>query len=450
MGADTAPLLDVHGLSLDRRTGDGVIRILDQVDLRLEPGQWLAVLGANGAGKSSLLKYLAGDDTPLQTTVAYMAQDPDDQLIAGTVAGEITLGHRGLDPQPVLREYGLDALADLDPRLLAAGQKQRLALAVVTGHRPGVILCDEPTALQDDRQAVWVLDRLDRWRRETGGGLITATCDLREAERADRLLVLEAGRVVRQGPRAELLDSEAVRGLLKGIAPAGPVRPPAPFRPGEPVLELRGVGCAFLGPGEGFGGVELTVAAGERVGIVGPNGCGKSTLLAVCAGLQAPGTGSVTVAGRPFYAGGGQDLDHGLVMLAPQFPEYMFCRNSVAQELRLGPLPPGIAPRDFLASLGLPPGILDRNPYDLSSGQKRRLALGLVARSGRPLLLVDEPTAALDRRGRELVGALLTGVSGDSALVIASHDHGFLADLGCRILALQPGEKGLAAPVRGC
>ncbi len=450
MGAETVPLLDVRSLSLERRTGDGTVRILDEVDLRLEPGQWVAVLGANGAGKSSLLKYLAGEDTPLRTAVAYMAQDPDDQLVAGTVAGEITLGRGDVDPLPVLREHGLEALADLDPHLLAAGQKQRLALAVVTGIRPRVILCDEPTALQDDRQAVWVLDRLDRWRMETGGGLITATCDLREAERADRLVVLEAGRVVKQGPRAELLGSTAVRELLKEPAPAGPVPQPATPQPGEPVLELRGVGCAFLGPGEGFAGVDLTVAPGERVGIVGPNGCGKSTLLAVCAGLRAPRAGSVTVAGRPFYQRGSQDLDHGLVMLAPQFPEYMFCRTSVAEELRFGPLPSGTAPRDFLALLGLPTGILDRNPHDLSSGQKRRLALGLTAHSGRPLLLVDEPTAALDRRGRELVGDLLAGVSGDSALVIASHDHGFLAGLGCRILALEPGEMGLAAPVRGC
>ena len=84
------------------------------------------------------------------------------------------------------------------------------------------------------------------------------------------------------------------------------------------------------------------------------------------------------------------------------------------------------------------PGLARSNPHDLSSGQKRRLALGLVVRSGRPLLLLDEPTAALDRAGRVGIGRLLADLPASTALVVASHDRGFLRSLGCRILVLGP------------
>ncbi len=451
MGTDPDPLLDLRGLSLERRTGGGLVRILEGVDLRLDPGQWVAVLGANGSGKSSLLKYLAGEESPLRASVAYMAQDPDDQLVAATVAGEIALGRE--DPVPrrqLLGDHGLEGLEDLDPRLLSAGQKQRLVLAVATGTGPRVLLCDEPTALQDDNQAEWVLDRLDRWRRDTGGGLITATCDVREARRADHLVLLEEGRVAARGPAAQLLDSDRVRGLLDRSEHRWPAPDRGTQEAGAPVLALRGVGCGFLGPGKGFAGLDLEVGPGQRIGVTGPNGCGKSTLLAVCAGLRAPDAGTVTVAGRTLYRRGRQDLDHGLVMLAPQFPEYMFCRSTVADELGLGPLPAGMDPASFLEQLGLAPDLLPRNPYDLSTGQRRRLALGLLARSGRPLLLADEPTAALDRRGRERIGSLLAAAGSGSALVIASHDRRFLESMDCRILALRPGEMGLAAQEPGC
>ena len=78
----------------------------------------------------------------------------------------------------------------------------------------------------------------------------------------------------------------------------------------------------------------------------------------------------------------------------------------------------------------------DRNPHDLSCGQKRRLALGMVILSGRPVILLDEPTAALDRAGREKILGLLNDLTPDTTLVVASHDTGFLAEAGCAVLDL--------------
>ncbi len=433
------PVLSLRDWSLVRRVPGGENTILDRIDLDIRPGQWLAVLGANGSGKSSLLKYLASEESPLAESASIMFQDPDEQIFAASVAREISLGRPAMQTGRILREFGLADLEEMDPRLLSAGQKQRLVLAVAMAAGPRVLLCDEPTALQDTRQTLWVLDRLEGWLKETGGALVTATCDRLEAARSDWMVVLAAGRIIRQGPTCELLDSPEVHELLGGgnSRSAPPVRSSPTERPA--LLEVSGLGCRFTGPGSGFSNVDLDVGPGQRIGITGFNGCGKSTLLSACAGMRRPDAGSVNLRGRRLYVRKDRELDHGLAMIAPQFPEYMFTCSTARQEIRLDP---NLASRDteeFLAGLGLSESLANRNPHDLSSGQRRRLALGMVIFSGRPVLLLDEPTAALDRKGRDLVLEMLDQVSAGTALVIASHNREFLEAAGCRIENLGPG-----------
>jgi len=442
-------LLSLRGWTLSQRGADGPAPLLSDLDLTLQPGGWVAVAGANGSGKSSLLTFLAGAGSPVVHRTALLPQDPDDQFVAGTVGGELMLGRTGNPAPPP--GFGLEALLDRDPRLLSAGQKQRLALAVALGAAPRVLLCDEPTALQDARQAVWVLDTLDEWRRTTGGALLTATCDRREALRADELLILENGRVAAAGPPAEILGEPRWRDLLgdgstggsngdderTSAAAAGCARRPALLSGAAPLLQLRGVGCRF-GMGGGFSGVDVDLGPGARLGLCGDNGCGKSTLLAVCAGARRPDAGEVRLGMRRLYARTALDTDHGRALLAPQFPEYLFSRSNVVQEIAVDPALAGLDAAAFLRDLGLPTGVLSRHPRDLSSGQRRRLALGMVLRSGRPLLLLDEPTVALDGPGRLLVRQMLREVPPEAAVVVASHDHRFLDAIGCEVRALGP------------
>lgn len=444
MTPGSRPLLSLRGWSLARQTADGAVPLLADIDLELLPGRWLAVLGGNGAGKSSLLRFLAADESPVADRAAILFQDPDDQIIATGVDRELTLGHPDRDPAALRREFGLGPRGELNPRLLSAGQKQRLALAVALGPEPEILLADEPTSLQDGEQAAWVLDRLDRWRHETGGGLVTATCDRREALRADELLLLEGGRQVLSGPRAQVWDDPRVQAVLGPDDGAAPQEEPAATpATGAPLLALADVGCDFA-QGGGLDGIDLALYPGQRLGLVGPNGCGKSTLLAVAAGARRPDRGTATLAGRRLYRRGATDLDHGHALLAPQFPEYLFTRSTVAAEIALDPVLAGVRPDAFLAALGLPADITARNPHDLSSGQRRRLALGLVLRSGRPVLLLDEPTAALDAAGRAQVLELLNDLPPSAGVVIASHDRRFLARAGCRVSTVTP--EGLVGP----
>ena len=426
------PLVSLRGWSLTRQGPEGARPLLTDIDLAVRPGEWVALLGANGSGKSSLLKWLASDDSPVGERAAIVFQDPDDQLVAATVAQEIALGRPGVSAAAVAAEFGLGGLADLDPRVLAAGQKQRLALAVALGGEPDLLLCDEPTSLQDAVQACWVLDHLDAWRRAPGRSLVTATCDPAEAARADRLVVLQDGRIAADGPSAELLALPLIDALLGRETS----RPAARAATGDPVLRFAGVVCRFAGPGGGCGPLDLTVGAGERVGLVGPNGCGKSTLLAVAAGLRAPTGGRVWLGRRELDARRRPDLTHGRAMLAPQFPEYAFARPTVAREMALDPQLAGLEPAAWLAGLGLPAAAAAADPHDLSTGQRRRLALGLALGSGRALVMLDEPTAALDRAGRRMVLDMLDRTGPGTGLLIASHDRAFLAAAGCRLVDL--------------
>jgi energy-coupling factor transporter ATP-binding protein EcfA2 len=435
-GDTVADLVDLHSLSLVREGPDGPFEVLRGLDLQLAPGQRLALLGDNGSGKSSLLRYLATPGTVPGRRAGLVFQDPEEQLVAATVAEELLLGRPGLDVEAVLAGFGLAGRGDADPLLLSAGQKQRLQLAVVLAGEPDLLLLDEPTSLQDPQQAAWLRSRLQDWP----GAMIWATQQASEARLCDRVLVLAAGRSLLAGPVDEVLDRPEVEALLqpryRAAAGTG-----THGRDGAPVARLAQVCCRF-GDGGGLAGVDLELRGGDRVGITGPNGSGKSTLLAVLAGLRRPESGAVTLMGCDLYARGRQDLDHGQAALAPQFPEYLFCCSDVAAEVGLDPALQAVGAGALLGLLDLPAELARRHPHDLSGGQKRRLALGLALAGGRPLILLDEPTAALDAPGRAMVAQLVQQAPPQAALVIASHDTGFLAACGCRILHL--GERGLA------
>jgi energy-coupling factor transport system ATP-binding protein len=434
-------LLALRGWSLTRETAAGPVTLLRDLDLTLRRGEWIALAGANGSGKTSLLRWLAGEGSPLRVRCGLVFQDPGEPLVGATVAEELVLGRPGLDPAPRLREFGLDGAAGLDPRVLSAGEQQRLGLAVAEAGGPELLLCDEPAALQDEAHARWLWERLRAWRERTGGAVVYATQRRAEALLADRLVVLAGGRIVADGPPASLVERAPARDLLAPPFPdleATDVLPRGRAGAAPVVATWDNVSCRWPEGARGFAGVTLRLCAGDRIGITGASGAGKSTLLACAAGLRAPDTGCCRLAGRALCARGAPDLEHGQALLAPQFPEHLFTRTSVAAEIALDPALAASGVDGVLAAAGLAPALAGRNPHDLSSGERRRLAVALVGLSGRPLLLFDEPTAGLDRGGARGVARLLRAAPTNAAVVVASHDDAFLVACGCRIFALGP------------
>jgi energy-coupling factor transport system ATP-binding protein len=172
-------------------------------------------------------------------------------------------------------------------------------------------------------------------------------------------------------------------------------------------------------------GVDLAIAPGERVALMGRNGAGKSTILRHAAGLMAPTRGKVRAAGR--------------VALLLQDPNDYLLHERVGDEASLG----------ALAAVGLDQ-LLDRHPRDLSGGQRQRLALAIVLDSEEPAAVIglDEPTRGMDRAAKAALTERLAGfAAGGAAVVVATHDPEFAAEVADRVVLLADGRPIADGPV---
>ncbi|MEA3345421.1 MAG: energy-coupling factor transporter ATPase [Chloroflexota bacterium] len=230
------PLIRIEDASFAYRVGDSIIPALRDVSLSVQAGEYLALIGANGSGKSTLARHLNalllpdegrvwvnGWDTrderhlwDIRRTVGMVFQDPDSQLVATTVEAEVAFGPENLGvPREEIRRRVEDALAtvgliaqrDRNPQLLSAGQKQRLALAGVLALEPECIVLDEATALLDPAGRAAVLEVLDALQAQ-GRTIVLITHLMDEAAQADRVVVLEKGRVAADAPPREVFQRE--------------------------------------------------------------------------------------------------------------------------------------------------------------------------------------------------------------------------------------------------
>jgi energy-coupling factor transporter ATP-binding protein EcfA2 len=404
-----------------------------------------------------------------------LSQDPETQLVMSTVRAELALalesrGHgsaavaRGVEE--VALALGIDALLDRSTHELSGGEKQRVALGAALAGRPRLVLLDEPTSQLDPVAGDELIGLLRRLNQEWETTILLAEHRLERClAAADRVIALQDGRLGCDGDPQEFLEWSAraspalqtpagklfalaglhpapagvrqaraglrARGLLPEEEPPG-LEPHAPrsLRPRRrPVaaLELRGVWHELHRGPAILRGVDLRVAPGESVALMGRNGAGKSTLLRHAAGLLAPTRGSVSASGR--------------VALLLQNPGDYFIHERVADE----------ACEEALAEVGLA-RLRERNPRDLSGGERQRLALAIVTgartapEDGAPagtaaaVLGLDEPTRGMDRAAKgALAEDLRRRAREGQAVIIATHDPEFAAACADRAVLLADG-----------
>ncbi|MYT22570.1 ATP-binding cassette domain-containing protein, partial [Streptomyces sp. SID7760] len=237
------------------------------------------------------------------------------------------------------------------------------------------------------------------------------------------------------GPAAHAAHGAAADGA------ADDGRTGAPATPAEPVAQVAGLALR-RGRAEVLHGIDLRVAPGETIALMGRNGAGKSTLLATLVGTLAPTTGTVTVGGRTPHRTAPQEMVRR-VGLVPQEPRDLLYADTVAAECEAADSDAGAAPgtcRELVSAL-LPGVPDDTHPRDLSEGQRLALALALVL-TGRPaLLLLDEPTRGLDYAAKARLIEVLRGLAADGhAIVLATHDVELAAELAHRVVILAGGE----------
>ncbi|MCD7857646.1 MAG: energy-coupling factor transporter ATPase [Clostridiales bacterium] len=218
-------------------------QVLDSVSLDIEEGSFVAVLGHNGSGKSTLAKhmnavllptggtvYVDGIDTAdderwldVRRTVGMVFQNPDNQIVANVVEEDVAFApeNLGVPPEEIrqrvdeaLRIVGMSNYVQHAPHLLSGGQKQRVAIAGVIAMQPRCIVLDEPTAMLDPIGRQEVMETILRLNREQGTTVVLITHHMDEAAQAERLVVMDHGKIVADGPpKTVFQDVEGMRRL---------------------------------------------------------------------------------------------------------------------------------------------------------------------------------------------------------------------------------------------
>jgi energy-coupling factor transport system ATP-binding protein len=440
------------------------------LDLAVDPGERVLLLGASGSGKSTLVHALAGvlggDDDgerggellvdgrspdAARGRVGLVLQDPDSQVILARVGDDVAFGCENLGVpreetwrrvRESLDAVGLDLPLGHPTSELSGGQKQRLALAGVLAMRPGLILLDEPTANLDPEGVIEVRDAVRRVLELTGATLVVIEHRVSVwRDFVDRVVVLEAGGgAVADGSVGEVLRREGAALAASGVWVPGfePVAPPrAAFGGSTRLLHTEDLSIARLPSAVLHSGIELELASGRMLAVTGPNGSGKSTLGLTIAGLLPPAAGAVVVEGYPDQPVRWKSRDLvSRIGTVFQDPEHQFLTGRVSDELAIGPKALGMPEAEIarrsaeLAQRLRLDHLMDANPFTLSGGEKRRLSMAAVLATRPPILVLDEPTFGQDSRTWLELVRILAGLldEGTAALAI-THDPEFVSAL---------------------
>ncbi|GGH42031.1 energy-coupling factor transporter ATPase [Microbacterium album] len=519
---DAPALLRLDAVSLTHP--DAVRPTPRDVSLEVHPGEVVLLLGPSGSGKSTLALALDGliphalpakldgtisvdgidtaDSTvpELSTRVAMVFQDPDAQLVTGTVLDEVAFALENLRlpvdevlsrTEAALRRMGLWDRRSWNPDRLSGGGRQRLAIACALAMGSPLLVLDEPTANLDPVGIEDVYEALADVVAQGDRAIVLVEHNLDAAvSLATRAVVLDAvGGVVFDGPAAELLRTHAETLAAMGVwLPAATIAAlrlrgeghrldPLPLTPAQlrdalaadpdadratslllspaeapaappsgapPLVRVRGLTVTRQGAPV-LRGVDLDIPAGSFTAVVGPNGAGKTTLVQAIAGVAPPPRGKVLVAGTDPGGAAARDLAARIGFVF-QNPEHQFVAHTVFDELahglRLRGVPePEVRARvtDMMDRFGLADRA-DAHPFLLSGGQKRRLSVGTALIAEPDVLALDEPTFGQDRaRAAELLGLLRQLHAVGTTVVIVTHDLQLVADYATHVVVVADG-----------
>jgi peptide/nickel transport system ATP-binding protein len=497
-------VLDVRGLSV----AYGRSVAVRGVDLVVGRGEVVAVVGESGSGKSTLAQALLGllppsgritagrvllggrDTVGLSErelrrlrgpVAALVPQDPAASLdpvvrvgdqVAEALAVHGLAGRRQARRRAVrlLAEAGLseaERLARAYPHELSGGQRQRVLIAAALACRPRLLIADEPTSALDTTVQRRVLDRLGRLVSEHRTAVLFITHDLAiAADRADRIAVMSAGRVVECGPVGQILgrpQHPRTQQLLDAARRAVTAPPPRPAKAGV-LLAVDGLvrehRLRRTGPLRAVDKVSFTVERGGAFGLVGESGSGKSTTARLVTGLDRPTAGSVRFAGQE--VGGRPRRQVQLVQQSPyaSLDPRWTVRRIVDEPLRAHGPADRAARRtrvgELLDLVALDRGLLERRPGELSGGQRQRVAIARALAPDPELLVCDEPVSALDLSVQAQILDLLARLRAELglALLLVSHDLGVVREM-CeqvgvmrdgRLVEQGPADRVLTAP----
>ena len=470
--------LEVSGL----RIAFDAAPVVDDVSFRVQPGECVAIVGESGAGKTLTARALLGltphgatvevdeltiagvDATRLAEPgwralrgrrIALVAQDAlaaldplrrigaeveEPLVIHGLARGEREATARRLLEQVAMPDAARRARAY--PHQLSGGLRQRALIASALAGDPEVLVADEATTALDATVQARVLALL-RGIADAGTAVVFISHDFAAVSRvADRVLVMRGGRVVEEGPVAEVLASPREEYTRRLVA-ATVHEPRAAAAAGEILLEADAVSKTFERPA--VRDATFRLEAGRTLGIVGESGSGKTTLARMLVGVEHPDAGELRWASPQ------------RVQLVHQNPLGAFdprwrIERSLREALEAAGVPRGVRAErvtELMREVGLDPALGRRRPAQLSGGQRQRAAIARALAADPQVLVLDEPVSALDPTVRERVLELLVRLQRERSLtmVFVSHDLEVIAAVSDSVLVMQDGEIVEQGPV---
>lgn len=512
----------------------GCHRAIDEVNLDIQPGQFVAILGHNGSGKSTLAKHMNAILAPTEGTVwvdgkntskeeniwdvrqsaGMVFQNPDNQIIGTVVEEDVGFGPENLGVptdeiwervEQSLRAVGMIEYRHHSPNKLSGGQKQRVAIAGVVAMRPKCIVLDEPTAMLDPNGRKEVLRTLEELRKKEKVTVILITHYMEEVIGADRVIVMDKGHVVMDGTTKEIfsqvellkkyrLDVPQVTLLAYELKQKGFAIPDGVLTVEElvdalgqctmntqkiagdivetsfsgqsennvskataetPILKLEKLSYVYSPETayekKALKGIDLDIYEGQFIGVIGHTGSGKSTMIQHLNGLIKATSGALYYKGDNIYAEkyNMRELRNN-VGLVFQYPEHQLFEIDVLTDVCFGPKNQGLSEEECkkraleaLALVGLPEKYYESSPFDLSGGQKRRVAIAGVLAMKPKVLVLDEPTAGLDPKGRDEILDQIAYLQKQKNLtvILVSHSMEDIAKYVERIVVMNKGSK---------
>ena len=554
-----------------RNENDEVIETLSALsalNFSIEAGSFVCILGHNGSGKSTLAKLfnalqlptegtvlVSGMDSreeknifPIRREVGMVFQNPDNQIIASVVEEDVGFGPENIGlPTDEIWQRVNNALSAVhmepyrlkSPNHLSGGQKQRVAIAGTLAMEPKTIVLDEPTAMLDPSGRKEVLESVLELKRKKGISIILITHYMEEAVDADRIILMDSGKLVMDGSPREvfqnverlkeyrmdvpiitelahklqkkgfpiektILKKEELEEELFKLKKEGFVLQEAnlqdeqiqavklqdgQLQADDYIVEVEHLSAIFQeGTAmESFALKDLSmkIRRGSLTAVIGHTGSGKSTLVQHLNGLIKAKSGEIFVSFREnpplvktgksflFFKGkktviekkgrlslSEEGFDYRAlrfkVGLVFQYPEYQLFEETVLEDVMFGPLNQGkkredaeALAKDALASLGIGEELYGKSPFELSGGQKRKVAIAGVLAMGPELLILDEPTAGLDPAGRDELFEEIAGLRKNYAMTIllVSHSMDDVARYADEVLVLHQGELKIEGTV---
>jgi microcin C transport system ATP-binding protein len=508
----TAPLLSVRDLSVAFAQEGRQSMAVDHISFDIAKGETVALVGESGSGKSvtalsvlKLLPYpaashpsgkilfqgadlLATDEKELRRVrgnkITMIFQEPMTSLnplhtIEQQIVEVLTL-HQGLGDRQakartleLLNEVGIrepEKRLDAYPHQLSGGQRQRVMIAMALANEPELLIADEPTTALDVTVQAQILELLAKLKSRKGMSMLFITHDLGIVRKiADRVCVMTKGKIVETGPTKDIFadpQHSYTRHLL-AAEPKG--KPPAANHAAKPVMTGQDIKVWFpikkgffrrtVDNVKAVDGIDVTVRAGQTLGVVGESGSGKTTLGLALARMISS-TGTIRFNGRDineltFNAMRPLRRELQIVFQDPfgSLSPRMSVSEIIEEGLRIHE--PKLSPDqrdkrivDVLGEVGLDPATRNRYPHEFSGGQRQRIAIARAMVLNPRFVMLDEPTSALDMSVQAQVVDLLRSLQAkhDLAYLFISHDLKVIRALANDVIVMRNGKIVEAGP----